>query len=37
VFIAAVAGYFFFKEKLTVTNRFGIVLAVLAIALIALS
>ena len=37
VFIAAVAGYFFFKEKLSVTNRFGIVLAVLAIALIALS
>ena len=37
VFIAAVAGYFFFKEKLTGTNWFGIVLAVLAIALITLS
>ncbi len=37
VFIAAVAGYFFFNEKLSVTNRLGIVLAVFAIALIAFS
>lgn len=37
VFIAAVAGYFFFAEKLSVINRLGIVLAVLAIAIIALT
>ncbi len=35
VFIAAVSGYFFFNEKLSVVNRIGIVLAVLAIAAIA--
>jgi len=37
VFIAAVTGYFFFGEKLSVVNRIGIVLAVLAIAAIAFS
>ncbi len=37
VFIAAVAGYYFFSEKLSVVNRIGIVLAVLAIAAIAFS
>ncbi len=37
VFIAAVAGYFFFNEKLSVFNRIGIVLAVLSIAVIAFS
>lgn len=37
VFIAAVAGYFFFNEKLSVFNRIGIVLAVLSIAAIAFS
>lgn len=37
VFIAAVSGYFFFGEKLSVVNRIGIVLAVLAIAAIAFS
>jgi len=37
VFIAAVAGYFFFGEKLSVVNRIGIVLAILAIAAIAFS
>jgi len=37
VFIAAVSGFFFFGEKLSVLNRIGIVLAVLAIAAIALS
>jgi drug/metabolite transporter (DMT)-like permease len=37
VFIAALSGYFFFCEKLTVLNRIGILLAVLAIAAIALS
>jgi len=37
VFIAAVSGYFFFNEKLSVVNRIGIVLAVLAIAAVAFS
>lgn len=37
VLIAAISGYFFFGEKLSVVNRIGIVLAVLAIAAIALS
>ena len=37
VFIAAVSGYFFFDEKLSIVNRIGIVLAVLAIAAIAFS
>ena len=37
VFIAAVSGYFFFGEKLSMLNRIGIVLAVLAIAAIAFS
>jgi len=37
VFIAAVTGYFFFGEKLSVMNRVGIALALLAIAVIALS
>jgi len=37
VLIAAVSGYFFFGEKLTVLNRIGIVLAILAIAAIAFS
>ena len=37
VFIAAVSGFFFFGEKLSVVNRIGIVLAVLAIAAIAFS
>jgi drug/metabolite transporter (DMT)-like permease len=37
VFIAAVSGYFFFSEKLSVVNRVGILLAVLAIAAIAFS
>ena len=37
VFIAAVSGYFFFNEKLSVINRIGILLAVLAIAAIAFS
>lgn len=37
VLIAAVSGFFFFGEKLTVLNRIGIVLAVLAIAVIAFS
>jgi drug/metabolite transporter (DMT)-like permease len=37
VFIAAVSGYFFFGEKLSVLNRIGIVLAMLAIAAIAFS
>jgi len=37
VFIAAVSGFLFFKEKLTVVNRIGIVLALLAIAAIAFS
>lgn len=37
VFIAAVSGYFFLGEKLSMLNRIGIVLAVLAIAAIAFS
>ncbi|MFZ4548760.1 MAG: hypothetical protein ACOYN4_15035 [Bacteroidales bacterium] len=37
VFIAAVSGYFFFGEKLSVLNRVGIALALIAIAVIALS
>jgi len=37
VFIAAVSGFFFFGEKLSVVNRIGILLAVLAIAAIAFS
>jgi len=37
VLIAALAGYFFFNEKLSVVNRIGIALAVLAIAVIAFS
>jgi drug/metabolite transporter (DMT)-like permease len=37
VLIAAVSGYFFFGEKLTVLNRIGIVLAILAIVVIAFS
>jgi len=37
VMIAAMAGYFFFNEKLSVVNRIGIALAVLAIAAIAFS
>jgi len=37
VLIAAVSGYFFFGEKLSVLNRLGIGLAVLAIAAIAFS
>ena len=37
VFIAAVAGYFFFNEKLSLVNRIGIVLALLAIGVIAFS
>jgi drug/metabolite transporter (DMT)-like permease len=37
VFIAAVAGFFLFGEKLSAVNRIGIVLAVLAIAVIAFS
>jgi len=37
VFIAAVTGFFVFKEKLSLINRIGIVLAVLAIAAFALS
>ncbi len=37
VFIAAVTGYFFFGEKLSVLNRVGIALALIAIAVIALS
>ena len=37
VFIAAVSGYFFFNEKLSAVNRIGIVLALLAIGVIALS
>lgn len=35
VLIAAISGYFFFGEKLSVVNRIGIVLAVLAIVAIA--
>jgi len=31
VFIAALSGYFFFEEKLSVVNRLGIILAVIAI------
>lgn len=37
VMIAALAGYFFFNEKLSVVNRIGIALAVLAIGVIAFS
>lgn len=37
VFIAAVCGYFLFEEKLSVVNRLGIILAVIAIAAIAFS
>ncbi len=37
VFIAAVSGYVFFNEKLSAINRIGIVLALLAIAVIAFS
>jgi drug/metabolite transporter (DMT)-like permease len=37
VFIAALTGFFFFNEKLSVLNRIGIALAVLAIGVIAFS
>ncbi len=37
VLIAAVSGYFFFGEKLTVLNRIGIMLAIVAIVIIAFS
>jgi len=37
VFIAAVSGYFFFEEKLSVVNRIGIILAVIAIVAISFS
>jgi drug/metabolite transporter (DMT)-like permease len=37
VFIAVVSGYFFFNEKLSVINRIGILLALLAIGAIAFS
>ena len=37
VLIAAVFGYFFFGEKLTLLNRFGIAMALIAIAVVALS
>jgi drug/metabolite transporter (DMT)-like permease len=37
VFIAAVSGYIFFREKLSLLNRIGIVVALLAIAVIAFS
>ncbi len=37
VFIAAIAGYFFFNENLSVVNRIGIGLALLAIGVIAFS
>jgi len=37
VFIAAVTGFFVFKEKLSLTNRIGILLAVMAITAFALS
>ena len=37
VLIAAVFGYFFFGEKLTFLNRFGIAMALIAIAVVALS
>ncbi len=37
VFIAAISGYFFFHEKLSLINRIGIIIAVLAIAIIAFS
>lgn len=37
IFIAAVSGYFFFGEKLSVLNRIGILMALLAIAVIAFS
>ena len=37
VFVAAVSGFFFFGEKLTVVNRIGIILIVLAITAIAFS
>lgn len=37
VFIAALTSYFFFGEKLSVLNRVGIALALIAIAVIALS
>jgi drug/metabolite transporter (DMT)-like permease len=37
VFVAAASGYMFFNEKLSIINRLGIVLALLSIAVIALS
>lgn len=37
VFIAAVAGYFFFHEKLSRINRIGILIAILAIVIIVFS